>query len=339
MSKPVPGRPRRAGNEGMGTAQDPALPRTSPGARHGAWRGREPRSCRGRNLQGRGHRPEGRSPESPAPHCGPGWEQEGRSPARTPLPPGPGAPARGSREQAGGFLTPGSGQGGASGERGGADARPPSSSSLPPGRRCPRWKSRRQSTPPPRRPRWRRTASTTSRGAPTGCSWCRPSARPAGRIFREEDISIAFKFSVEEIIQKQVTVDCTAEVLYPPTGQHSAPEVNFTFEGEIGKNPDEEDNTFYQRLKSMEEPLEAQNIPDNFGNVSPEMKPVRHLAWVACGYIIWQNSTENTWYKMVKIQTVKQVEIIPWQMQVLWHPQYGTKVKHSSRLPKEAQLE
>lgn len=47
--------------------------------------------------------------------------------------------------------------------------------------------------------------------------------------------------------------------------------------------------------------------PDSFGNVAPEMKPVRHLAWVACGYIIWQNSTENTWYKMVKIQTVKQV--------------------------------
>ena len=37
------------------------------------------------------------------------------------------------------------------------------------------------------------------------------------------------------------------------------------------------------------------------------MKPVRHLAWVASGYIIWQNSTENTWYKMAKIQTVKQV--------------------------------
>lgn len=168
------------------------------------------------------------------------------------------------------------------------------------------------------------------------------------------------KFSVEEIIQKQVTLNCTAEVLYPLMGQDTAPEVNFTFEGEIGKNPDKEDNTFYQRLKSTKEPLEAQNIPDSFGNVAPEMKPVRHLAWVACGYIIWQNSTENTWYKMVKIQTVKQVqrnddfieldytvllhdiasqEIIPWQMQVLWHPQYGTKVKHNSRLPKEAQLE
>uniref|UniRef100_A0A8C9A976 Latexin n=1 Tax=Prolemur simus TaxID=1328070 RepID=A0A8C9A976_PROSS len=158
----------------------------------------------------------------------------------------------------------------------------------------------------------------------------------------------------------QVTVNCTAEVLYPPMGQETAPEVNFTFEGDIGKNPDEEDNIFYQRLKSMKEPLDAQNIPDSFGNVPPEMKPVRHLAWVACGYIIWQNSTENTWYNMVKIQTVKQVqrnddfieldytillhdiasqEIIPWQMQVLWHPQYGTKVKHNSRLPKEVQLE
>ncbi|XP_004639899.2 latexin [Octodon degus] len=168
------------------------------------------------------------------------------------------------------------------------------------------------------------------------------------------------KFSVEEIIQKQVTVNCKAEVLYPPTGQGTAPEVNFTFEGDIGKNPDEEDNTFYQRLKAMKQPLEAQNIPDSFGNVPPQMKPVRHLAWVACGYVIWQNSTENTWYKMAKIQTVKQVqrnddfieldytillhdiasqEIIPWQMQVLWHPHYGTKVKNSNRLPKEVTLE
>ncbi|XP_052036349.1 latexin [Apodemus sylvaticus] len=168
------------------------------------------------------------------------------------------------------------------------------------------------------------------------------------------------KFSVEEIIQKQVTVNCTAEVLYPQVGQGTAPEVNFTFEGEIGKNPDEEDNTFYQRLLSTKEPLQAQNIPDSSGNVPPQMKPVHHLAWVACGYVMWQNSTEDTWYKMAQIQTVKQVqrnddfieldytillhdivsqEIIPWQVQVLWHPQYGTKVKHNSRLPKGVQAE
>lgn len=56
-------------------------------------------------------------------------------------------------------------------------------------------------------------------------------------------------------------MNCTAEVLYPQMGQGSAPEVNFTFEGEIGKNPDEEDNTFYQSLMSLKRPLEAQDIP------------------------------------------------------------------------------
>lgn len=48
-------------------------------------------------------------------------------------------------------------------------------------------------------------------------------------------------------------------------------------------------------------------LTDSHGNVSPQMKPVRHLAWVACSYIMWQNSTEDTWYKMAQIQTVKQV--------------------------------
>lgn len=67
------------------------------------------------------------------------------------------------------------------------------------------------------------------------------------------------KFSVKEIIQKQVTVNRKN---------------HFTFEGEIEKSHDEEDNTLYHRLKSMKEPLEAQNIPDSLGNVSPEMKPV-----------------------------------------------------------------
>lgn len=66
---------------------------------------------------------------------------------------------------------------------------------------------------------------------------------------------------LQTCFQQQVTVNCTAEVLYPPVGQGTAPEVSFTFEGETGKSPDEEDNTFYQKLKSTKEPLEAQNIP------------------------------------------------------------------------------
>ncbi|XP_037764029.1 latexin isoform X3 [Chelonia mydas] len=153
-------------------------------------------------------------------------------------------------------------------------------------------------------------------------------------------------------------INCTAEILYLLGNQRTAPQVHFTVEGELGKNTNEADNKFYNRIKSLQEPLVAQNIPDSYGNMSPEMEPISHLARVACGYIIWQNSTENTLYNLVHIRDVRQVkrnddylefdytvllhdivsqEIIPWQMQVLWHPQHGVKVIKNSCQPKHAE--
>lgn len=96
---------------------------------------------------------------------------------------------------------------------------------------------------------------------------------------------------------------------------------------------------------------------DSYGNVSPEMQPIRALAWAASGYVIWQNSTENTKYQLAQIKHVKQVkrtdeylefdyvillhenvsqEIIPWQMTVLWHPQHGIEVTQNSCQAKHA---
>lgn len=37
--------------------------------------------------------------------------------------------------------------------------------------------------------------------------------------------------------------------------------MHFTVEGELGRNTDEEDNKFYNKIKSLQEPLVAQNIP------------------------------------------------------------------------------
>ncbi|XP_006123511.1 latexin isoform X3 [Pelodiscus sinensis] len=166
------------------------------------------------------------------------------------------------------------------------------------------------------------------------------------------------KFAIEDFLHKDNIINCTAQILYYLGNQHAAPQVHFTVEGELGKNTDEADNKFYNRLKSLQEPLVAQNIPDNHGNMLPEMEPIRHLALVACGYIIWQNSTENTLYNLIQIRKVRQVkrnddylefdytillhdivsqEIIPWQMQVLWHPQHGVKVIKNSCQPKHAE--
>ncbi|XP_035190146.1 latexin [Oxyura jamaicensis] len=165
------------------------------------------------------------------------------------------------------------------------------------------------------------------------------------------------EFVLEDVFEKDSTVNCTSEVLYHLGNKNAAPDVQFTIEGEL-KNTDEADNRFYNRIKSLKNELVAENIPDSYGNVPPEMEPIRVLAWVASGYVIWQNSTENTKYQLAQIKHVKQVkrsdeylefdytillhenvsqEIIPWQMTVLWHPQHGTEVTQNSRQPKHVQ--
>ncbi|XP_054063490.1 latexin isoform X2 [Rissa tridactyla] len=181
------------------------------------------------------------------------------------------------------------------------------------------------------------------------------------RRARREDIDdVGHKYylelELEDVLDKDSTVNCTAEVLYHLGNKNIAPDVQFTLEGEL-KNTDEADNIFYNRVKSLEKELVAENIPDSHGNVPPEMEPIHLLAWVASGYVIWQNSTENTKFQLAQIKHVKQVkrtdeylefdymillhdmvsqEIIPWQMTVLWHPQHGVQVTQDSRQPKHA---
>ncbi|XP_061227620.1 latexin [Neopsephotus bourkii] len=183
----------------------------------------------------------------------------------------------------------------------------------------------------------------------------------AVRSGRRQDIDgVGHKYYLElvleDVLDKDSTVNCTAEVLHHMGNKNIAPDVQFTIEGEL-KNTDEADNIFYNRIKSLEKELVVENIPDNHGNTSPEMEPIRLLAWVASGYVIWQNSTENTKFQLAQIKHVKQVkrsdeylefdymillhemvsqEIIPWQMTVLWHPQHGVQVTQDSRQPKHA---
>ncbi|NWH68931.1 LXN protein, partial [Geococcyx californianus] len=111
---------------------------------------------------------------------------------------------------------------------------------------------------------------------------------------------------LEDLLDKDNTVNCTAEVLYHLGNKNLAPDVQFTIDGEL-KNTDEADKIFYNRLKSLEKELVAENIPDSHGNVSPELEPIHLLAWAASGYVIRQNSTENTTFHLAQIKHVKQV--------------------------------
>ncbi|XP_048361481.1 latexin isoform X2 [Sphaerodactylus townsendi] len=167
------------------------------------------------------------------------------------------------------------------------------------------------------------------------------AVRKVSRASREDIAGVGHKyrlqFSMAEILQKESLMNCTAEILYHQGDQHVAPEVHYTVEGEFGKNTEQVDNEFYSRIKNLSETLEAQNIPDNHGNMTAEMEPVRNLAQVACGYVIWQNSTEDTLYNMIQVESVKQVvkEIINAHknphLKILSHPicyDLGCTAKH-----------
>uniref|UniRef100_A0A8C5II57 Latexin n=1 Tax=Junco hyemalis TaxID=40217 RepID=A0A8C5II57_JUNHY len=148
------------------------------------------------------------------------------------------------------------------------------------------------------------------------------------------------------------TVSCTAEVLYPLGSKTSAPDVQLTVQGEL-RSTEEADKEFYHRIRSLEKELVAENIPDSHGNVPPELEPIHLLAWAASGYVVWQNSTENTNFSLAQVKHVKQVvsyqqgqnprlgwdggtlncvcpqEVLPWEVTLLWHPQRGARVPQS----------
>ncbi|KAM6305079.1 latexin-like [Aegotheles albertisi] len=215
--------------------------------------------------------------------------------------------------------------------------------------------------PPPHSPASRAAALAAGyicyrRGGPGRALGLRDLRRARGWDSDNVSRKYHLELVLEDLLDKDSTVNCTAEVLYHLGDKNIAPDVQFTLEGEL-KDTAEADNMFYNRIKSLEKELVAENIPDSHGNVSPEMQPIHLLAWVASGYVIWQNSTENTKFHLAQIKHVKQVkrsdeylefdytillhemvsqEIIPWQMTVLWHPQHGVQVARDSRQPKHA---
>ncbi|NXC29532.1 LXN protein, partial [Campylorhamphus procurvoides] len=187
----------------------------------------------------------------------------------------------------------------------------------------------------------------------------RALALRALRGVRAQDIKdVGHKYyldlELEDVLDKDSTVNCTAEVLYHLGNKNIAPDVQFTLEREL-KSTEEADHMFYTRIRSLEKELVAENIPDSHGHVPPELEPLHLLAWVASGYVTWQNSTENTQLQLAQIKHVKQVkrsdeylqfdyvvllhemvsqEMIPWEMTVLWHPQDGVQVTRESRQPR-----
>uniref|UniRef100_A0A8C5PL49 Retinoic acid receptor responder 1 n=1 Tax=Leptobrachium leishanense TaxID=445787 RepID=A0A8C5PL49_9ANUR len=188
------------------------------------------------------------------------------------------------------------------------------------------------------------------------------------RIFQVKEVTKASKeiiegvgdkyhltFSMKDYLNERPPINCTASVLYYLSEKRQAPDVTFQLQPQPENYTQDKDIEFYNNMYRMSPPLEAQDIPDKFGNVKPELEPVLHLALVACDDVKWQHSTENTFFSMAVIKSVKQLktekkalqfhlnmlihdivsqEMIPWKIDILWDPCQGLKVEYEERLPK-----
>lgn len=161
------------------------------------------------------------------------------------------------------------------------------------------------------------------------------------------------EISVQEMLSKS-TYKCTADILFPRGERQGSPEVHVSCEDLEKLNTTNDDEAFYQKLKTRTSLVATQNLPDSHGRMDPDMKPLWHLGIVASSFIMLQESTENTLYNMAQVGNVTQLatdsdelkfeyfvllhdmisqEILRWNLQISWSPQEGVKILQMEKLP------
>ncbi|XP_067450945.1 latexin isoform X1 [Thunnus thynnus] len=165
------------------------------------------------------------------------------------------------------------------------------------------------------------------------------------------------KYQLEISVQEMIgntTEKCLAEVLFPRGKQQGSPHVQASYEKLLKINTTAQEEALYQQYKMKHSLLSAQNLPDSYGHIEPDMKPLWHLGAVASSFVMLSESTEDTLYNMAQVANVTQLatendqlkfdyhvllhdmvsqDIIPWKLLVSWSPPEGVKVLQMTKLP------
>ncbi|XP_075956228.1 latexin [Anarhichas minor] len=161
------------------------------------------------------------------------------------------------------------------------------------------------------------------------------------------------EISVQEIISN-TTENCSAEVLFLRGEQQRLPQVQVSCEELLKSNTKAQEEALFQKYKMNQSLLSAQNLPDSYGHIEPDNKPLWHLGIVASSSVMLKESTENTLYNMAQVANIKQLateneqlkfdchtllhemvsqEIIHWKLLFTWSPPEGVKVLQMEQLP------
>nr|XP_046245186.1 latexin isoform X2 [Scatophagus argus]XP_046245187.1 latexin isoform X2 [Scatophagus argus] len=161
------------------------------------------------------------------------------------------------------------------------------------------------------------------------------------------------EISVQEIISN-TSEKCSAEVLFASAGRQGSARVQVSCEELLKINTSAQEEAFYQQYKMNQSLLSAETLPDSYGHIEPDMRPLWHLGTVASSFIMLNESTENTLYNMAQVANITQLptendqlkfdchillhemvsqEIIHWKLQFTWTPAGGVKVLQMEQLP------
>ncbi|XP_078102213.1 latexin isoform X1 [Sander vitreus] len=165
------------------------------------------------------------------------------------------------------------------------------------------------------------------------------------------------KYELEISVQElngNTTEKCSAEILFPRGEQQRSPQVQASYEELLKINTKAQEEALYQQYKMNSGLLSAQNLPDSYGHIEPDMKPFWHLSIVAASFVMLNESSENTLYNMAQVANITQLatendqlkfdghillhemvsqEIIHWKLLFTWSPPDGVKVLQMEQLP------
>ncbi|XP_012693885.2 latexin [Clupea harengus] len=166
------------------------------------------------------------------------------------------------------------------------------------------------------------------------------------------------EISLKEVISNTDLGQCSAEVLFSGEQDQGAPQVQCPCEGLQKLNTTAEEEALFQRLNSSATPLSGSNIPDSYGHIAPEMKPLWHLGAAAASFVMLKESNESTLYNMAQVANITQLEtengqlrfkyhvllhdmisqeILHWKLLVSWSPAGGVSVLQTEGQPKPAE--
>ncbi|XP_047450378.1 latexin isoform X2 [Mugil cephalus] len=161
------------------------------------------------------------------------------------------------------------------------------------------------------------------------------------------------EISVHEIISNAVQ-KCSAEVFFPRGETPLSAQVQVSCEELLSINTTAQEEALYQQYKTNQTLQSAQKLPDSYGHIAADMKPLWHLGIMASSHVMLNESTEETLYNMAQVANITQLEtendqlqfdahillhemvsqeIIHWKLLFTWSPAEGTKVLQMEKLP------